>query len=70
MGLPEAEAVWLRVRRLYVRCAALSFMAKTETAVSRGPGWEQVSRSGAARVPKIGGGEGWSIEESVVGAEV
>ena len=51
MGLLEAEAVWLRVRRLDVGCVALSFKPKTETAVSRGPDWEQMSRSGGcARV--------------------
>ena len=60
MGLPEAEAVWLRVRRLDVRCAMLSFVAKTETAVSIGPGVDKCQGLAVvpeARVPKIVGGE-------------
>ena len=49
--MPEAEAVWLRMRRLDVGCAVLPFVAKTETAVSEGPEYEQVARSrGCARV--------------------
>ena len=49
--MPEAEAVWLRVRRLDVGCAVLSFVTKTGAAVPVGPEYEQVARSGGwARV--------------------
>ena len=49
--MPEVEAVWLRVRRLDVGWAVLSFVAKTETAVPGGPEFEKVARSGGcARV--------------------
>ena len=49
--MPEAEAVWLRVRRLDVGYAVLLFVTKTGAAIPVGPEYGQVARSGGwARV--------------------